>query len=85
MSAVQGEVVDKRPQLIVVVLQVFGVVQSVAVDVQLALQTLFVVSHAYGVQSDEVTVLQTPVPSQLRVGVNVEPEQLCAAQVVPEA
>ena len=42
-------------------------------------------SHAYGAQSDELTVLQTPVPSQVRVGVNVEPVQLCAAQTVPEA
>jgi hypothetical protein len=37
------------------------------------------------VQSDELTVLQTPVPSQLRAGVKVEPEQLWAAQTVPEA
>ena len=44
-----------------------------------------VVSHAKGAQSDALTVLQTPVPSQVRVGVNVEPLQLCEAQTVPEA
>ena len=66
------------------VLQVFGDAQSV-VAAQLVLQMLFVVSHAYGAQSDELTVLQTPAPSQVRVGVNVDPEQLCAAQTVPAA
>ena len=65
-------------------LQVFGDAQSV-VAAQLVLQMLFVVSHAYGAQSDALTVLQTPVPSQVRVGVKVEPLQLCAAQTVPEA
>ena len=84
MSAVQAAPWDCRPQLIVVVLQVFGEAQSVVAP-QLVLQTLFVVSHAYGVQRDVVTVLQTPVPSQVRAGVNVEPAQLCAAHTVPEA
>jgi hypothetical protein len=37
------------------------------------------------VQSEELTVLQTPVPSQLRDGVKVEPEQLWEAQTVPSA
>jgi hypothetical protein len=84
LSAVQGAPWDWRPQLIVVVLQVFGEAQS-AVAAQLVLQTLFVVSHAYGAQSELVTVLQTPVPSQVRVGVKVDPAQLWAAQTVPEA
>ena len=84
LSAVQAAPCDSRPQLFVVVLQVFGEAQSVVAP-QVVLQTLFVVSHAYGAQSDALTVLQTPVPSQVRVGVNVEPEQLWAAQIVPEA
>ena len=84
MSAVQVAPCDSRPQLAVVVLQVFGDAQSV-VAVQLVLQMLFVVSHANGVQSEALTVLQTPVPSQVRAGVNVEPAQLCGAQTVPEA
>jgi len=84
LSAVQAAPCDRRPQLFVVVLQVFGDAQSV-VAVQLVLQMFIVVSHAKGAQSDEVTVLQTPVPSQVRAGVNVEPAQLWAAQTVPEA
>jgi hypothetical protein len=32
-----------------------------------------------------VTALQTPVPSQVRAGVKVEPAQLCAAQMVDAA
>jgi hypothetical protein len=84
LSAVQAAPCDRRPQLLVVVLQVFGDAQSV-VAAQVVLQAFSVVSHANGVQSDELTVLQTPVPSQVRAGVNVEPEQLCAAQTVPSA
>jgi hypothetical protein len=84
LSAVQAAPCDSRPQLIVVVLHVFGDAQSVVAP-QVVLQTLFVVSHAYGVQRDALTVLQTPVPSQVRVGVKVEPLQLCAEQTVPEA
>ena len=83
LSAVQATPCDSRPQLFVVVLQVFGEAQSVVAP-QVVLQTLFVVSHAYGAQSDALTVLQTPVPSQVRIGVNVEPLQLCVAQTVPE-
>jgi hypothetical protein len=83
-SAVHVEPVERRPQLFVVVLQVFGDAQSVVAP-HIVLQTFAVVSHAYGVQSDELTVLQTPVPSQVRDGVKVEPAQLCAAQTVPEA
>lgn len=84
LSAVQGAPCERRPQLIVVVLQVLGEEQSV-VAAQLVLQMLFVVSQAYGAQREVVTVLQTPVPSQVRVGVNVDPAQLWAAQTVPEA
>jgi hypothetical protein len=84
LSAVQAAPCDSSPQLFEVVLQVFGDAQSV-VAAQVVLQTFSVVSHANGVQSEELTVLQTPVPSQLRAGVKVEPEQLCAAQTVPAA
>jgi len=84
LSEVQAAPCDRSPQLIVVMLQVFGDAQSV-VAAQLVLQMLFVVSHAYGAQSDELTGLQTPVPSQVRDGVNVELVQLCAAQTVPAA
>jgi hypothetical protein len=63
-------------------MQVDGAVQSV-LTVQVVLQTLFVVSQAKGSHSVEVTVLQFPVPSQVRAGVSVSPLQLCATQVVP--
>jgi predicted nucleic acid-binding protein len=68
----------------VLVLQVLGDAQSV-VAVQVVLQTLLVVSHAYGLHSEEVTALQTPVPSQVRAGVKVDPAQFWAAQTVAEA
>lgn len=84
LSAVQAAPCDSKPQLFVVVLQVFGDAQSV-VAAQVVLQTFSVVSHANGVHSDELTVLQTPVPSQVRDGVKVEPEQLWAAQTIPAA
>jgi hypothetical protein len=83
-SAVHVPPVESRPQLFDIVLQVFGDAQSVVAP-QVVLQAFRVVSHAYGVQSDELTVLQTPVPSQVRVGVKVDPVQLCAAQTVPAA
>jgi hypothetical protein len=84
LSAVQAAPCESSPQLFVAVLQVFGDAQS-AVAAQVVLQAFSVVSHANGVQSDALTVLQTPVPSQVRVGVNVDPEQLCAAQTIPAA
>jgi hypothetical protein len=62
----------------------FGDAQSLVV-VQVVLQTLFVVSQAYGSHSDVVTVLQAPAPSQVRAGVSVEPVQLPATQTVPLA
>ena len=34
---------------------------------------------------DAVVVWQVPVPLQVRAGVNVDPEQLCATQIVPLA
>ena len=61
-----------------------GDAQSVVLA-HVVLQTLFVVSQAYGSQSEVVTVLQEPAPSQVRAGVSVEPVQLPATQTVPLA
>jgi hypothetical protein len=59
--------IERRPQLIVVILQVFGGAQS-AVVAQVVLQRFAVVSHAKGVHSVDVTVWQFPAPSQVRAG-----------------
>jgi hypothetical protein len=62
--------------------QTLGAVQS-ASTVHDVLQTL--VPHAYAPHDDVVTDWQVPVPLQVRGGVNVEPAQLAATQVVPLA
>ena len=62
----------------------FGEAQS-DVLAHVVLQTLLVVSQPYGSQSEVVTVLQEPAPSQVRGGVSVEPVQLPATQTVPFA
>ena len=82
--AAQAEPFGLLPQLPVAVMQVFGGAQS-AVTPHIVLQILAVVSQPYGSQSEVVTVLQTPAPSQVRGGVSVEPTQLPATQVVPLA
>jgi hypothetical protein len=79
---VQVAPIGSLPQVSGDPMQVDGAVQSV-LTVQVVLQTLFVVSQAKGSHSVEVTVLQLPVPSQVRAGVSVSPLQLCATQVVP--
>jgi hypothetical protein len=63
-------------------MQVLGEAQSVA-TVQVVLQTLFVVSQAYGSQIELVTVLHEPAPSQVRGGVSVEPVQVPGTQMAP--
>ena len=63
-------------------LQVNGETQSVSA-VQVVLHAP--VPHAYGSQAEVVTVWHVPVPLQLRAGVNVDPVQLAATQVVPVA
>jgi hypothetical protein len=65
-------------------MHMFGEAQS-DVLAQVVLQTLFVVSQPYGSQSEFVTVLQAPAPSQVRAGVSVEPLQLPGTQTVPFA
>ena len=70
---------DSLPQLVPA--QLFGEAQS-ALVLQVVRQAPAVVSQPYGSQSEEVTVLHDPAPSQLRVGVNVEPAQVAGAQVV---
>jgi hypothetical protein len=67
---VQAAPADKRPQLIVVVLQVLGEAQS-AVVAQVVLQTggLAVVLQAKGAQGVVVTAWQFPAPSQVWAGV----------------
>jgi hypothetical protein len=72
------------PQVPAGSVQVLGDAQSVVLA-HVVLQTLFVVSQAYGSQSEVVTVLQEPAPSQVRAGVSVEPVQLPATQTVPLA
>src|ERR1700689_2224660 len=52
--------------------QLLGDAQS-ALVLQVVLQALVVALQPYGSQSDDVTGLQVPAPSQLRVGVKVEP------------
>jgi hypothetical protein len=84
LDIVHAEPSGSLPQVSGVPMQVDGEVQSV-LTVQVVLQTLFVVSQAKGSHSVEVTVLQFPVPSQVRAGVSVSPLQLCATQVVPLA
>jgi hypothetical protein len=82
--AVHVDPLGRRPHVPFVpgFMQVLGEVQSV-LAAHVVLHTPFVASHANGVHSDEVTVLQAPTPSQVRVGVNVDPTQVEAAQVVP--
>jgi hypothetical protein len=62
--------------------QTLGAVQS-ASAVQDVLQRLL--PHAYAPHDDVVVVWQVPVPLQVRAGVNVDPVQLAATQVVPLA
>jgi hypothetical protein len=64
------------------VLQELGELQSAVVE-QVVLHAP--VPQAYGAQIDEVTVWQVPVPLQVRAGVNVDPLQAAATQVVPAA
>ena len=77
-AAEQGAPGGSFPQLPLV--QELGATQSLLV-VQVILQAP--VPHWKGSHSVEVTVLQFPVPSQVRAGVSVSPLQLCATQVVP--
>jgi hypothetical protein len=63
---------------------VLGEAQSLVLA-HVVLQTLLVVSQPYGSQRELVTVLQEPVPSQVRAGVSVDPVQLPATQTVPLA
>jgi hypothetical protein len=81
---VQVAPIDRRPQLIVVVLQMFGEAQSV-VEAQVVLHALVVVLHAKGVHKVEVTAWQFPAPSQVLAGVKVVEGQLAGAQIVPPA
>ena len=79
-AIVQAAPSDSFPQLPVVVLHVVGAVQSV-LAVQVVLQAALV-PQAKGSHRVEVTVLQLPAPSQVRVGVSVSPVHVAAAQVV---
>ena len=83
---VQVAPIDRRPQLIVVVLQRFGGAQS-AVEAQVVLHALAVVLHPKGVHRVEVTAWQFPAPSQVLAGVKVAlaDGQLAGAQIVPAA
>jgi len=81
---VQDEPFGLLPQLPVAVTQTLGDAQSV-VSAHMVLHDLLVVSHPYGSQTEVVTDLQTPAPSQVRAGVSVEPTQLPATQMVPLA
>jgi hypothetical protein len=62
--------------------QVLGEAQSVLLP-QVVLQALVAALQPYGSQSEDVTGLQVPAPSQLRAGVKVEPAHPAGAQVVP--
>jgi len=63
-------------------MQVNGATQS-ALTVHVVRQA--VALHVYGLHIDVVAVWQVPVPLHDRAAVSVEPVQLAAAQVVPEA
>jgi hypothetical protein len=67
------------PQLMLT--QLFGDTQSVAVLVQVVLQAV-ALAHWYGSHSVLVTERQTPAPSQVRCGVSVDPTQVPAAHCV---
>ena len=77
---VHGAWSGSLPQLIVVVLQLLGDVQS-AVLAHVILHAVAVL-QMYGSQSVAVTVRQTPAPSQVRCGVSVAPTHVPAAHCV---
>lgn len=78
-AVVQAVPLESLPQLPAA--QVLGDAQS-ALALQVVLQALAMVLQPYGSQSEDVTGLQVPAPSQLRAGVKVEPPQVAGAQVV---
>jgi hypothetical protein len=81
-AAVHAAPLGNLPQLMLT--QLFGDTQSVLAP-QVVLQVGVAVSQTYGSQAELVTDRQTPVPSQVRCGVSVEPMQVAAAHWVPAA
>ena len=80
-AAAHAVPIGLRPQLPVT--QLFGLVQSPD-DVHDERQAA-PAPHTYGSHDDADVVWQVPVPLQVRAGVNVDPVQVAAAQVVPAA
>lgn len=82
LPAAQVAPVGLLPQLPFVMLQVFGGAQSPATE-HVVLHARRVVSQPYGSHSELVTVRHTPAPSQVRLGVSVDPVQFPWTQTVP--